>query len=111
MQGATATLAVERQMAREIKDKSGKTETLHLNGSDEMNFELPLKPVDRDADLSFQQKFSGDMFYGSQTAIKKMTRADREAAKFNDLTEEDRLDPILNHDRITQDPNHEAAGG
>ena len=108
MQGAITFTRVERQMAKEIK---GKSETLHLNGRDELNFETPLKKVDHDSDLKFQEKFSGDMFYGSQTAIKKMTRADKEAAKFNELTEEDRLDPILNHDRITQDPNHEAAGG
>ena len=101
-------------MVNQIKDKSDKpekTETLHLNGREDMNFELPLKAVDHEGDQKFQEKFSGDMFYGSPTAIKKMKKADKEAAKFNDLTEEDRLDPILNHDRITQDPNQEAAGG
>ena len=80
--------------------------TLHLNGLDFENLEAPQVPTKHAEDLKAQEKFSGDMFYGSLPGIKKMRKADKEAEKFNDLTLEQRLDPEINHDRATQDDDN-----
>ncbi len=90
-----------------IKTPENTTETerktLHLNGLDFENLEAQPEPVDHEEDRRAQEKFEGDAFYGSERGIKKMVKADKVTKKFDDLTEEERLNPEINHERNFDD--------
>lgn len=77
-------------------------DALHLNGEAFENLEAPQQPVNHDRDNEVQEKFSGDDFYASGRALKKMRAADQETAKFNAQTLEARINPDVNHDRSAE---------
>ncbi len=90
-----------------IKTPENSTEsdrkTLHLNGLEFENLEAQPEPVDHEKDRLAQEKFEGDAFYGSERGIKKMVKADKVTKKFDELTEEERQNPAINHERHYDD--------
>lgn len=60
---------------------------------------LHLHATDHDADREFQEKFSEDLFLGTQRGIRNMLKADRETRKFDKQTLAARMNPVVNHDR------------
>lgn len=89
-------------------DKSGvsgkERKILHLNDLDSENLEAPQSPVDHEKDAAVQEKFEGEIFYGSSRGIEKMTRSEAERRKFDAATKDQRANPEINHDRTPQDP-------
>lgn len=84
-------------------DKPEGRKTLHLHGKDFENLETELQPVNPKADEKARQKFEGENFYRPSTGLPQMLKADKETQKFNKRTHEARINPEINHERMTEE--------
>ncbi|MEZ0262517.1 MAG: hypothetical protein ACAH80_16050 [Alphaproteobacteria bacterium] len=83
-------------------DKQEPRKTLHLHGKDFENLEAQPEPVDHAADEKIRRKFEGENFY-RPSGLPQMLKAEKETMKFNKRTREARVNPEINHDRMTEE--------
>lgn len=86
-----------------VTGKPENCKTLHLHGKDFANFETRLEPVNPKADKKAQQKFEGENFYRPSVGLPQMLKADKETRKFNRRTREARINPEINHERMSEE--------
>lgn len=77
----------------------GNIENTGNSAGDTAHETLHLHVIDHEADKAFQERFSEDLFLGTRMGIKHMVIADKETRKFDRLTLDARMNPVVNHNR------------